>query len=449
MTNFTRWVALATFALTTALAPAKANSAEYDLPADPHSFTVFMKDGGWCWYQDPRAIIHDGKLLLGAVRGTGSGPALVGVYDLRQHQQLLTAVMHDTFKHDDHNAPVLYARPDGGVLAVYALHGNNRLHYYRISTPEAPLDWPVEQTYEHDYPAAGNVTYMNLLPLADEGKLYNFFRGIEFNPSFITSTDGGKTWGEPTHFIQDEVAGIHRPYARYIGNGADTVHVSFTEAHPRDFGNSIYYAAFREGKFFGADGRLIKDLKADGPLKPSEADLVFKGSGLEGRGQDLSAPGSAWTSSIAIDARGRPHIGYTLYLSNADHRYRIASWDGSQWIDREVAYGGSCLYDRESSYTGLITLDPGDPATVLISTDVHPTTGKRHQGTHEIYRATVGLGNEISSIRWKPLTTNSPVRNLRPVIVRGDGYRVFAWLRGDFHTYTDYQLDVVGIIEKL
>jgi hypothetical protein len=34
-----------------------------------------MEGGGWCWYQDPRAIIHDGKLFIGAAKGNGTGPA--------------------------------------------------------------------------------------------------------------------------------------------------------------------------------------------------------------------------------------------------------------------------------------------------------------------------------------------------------------------------------------
>ena len=77
--------------------------------------------------------------------------------------------------------------------------------------------------------------------LKSEKKLYNFFRGINYNPSFITSSDQGETWGEPTHLIIDEVEGRNRPYARYCGDGLKTIHISFTDAHPRDFGNSIYY----------------------------------------------------------------------------------------------------------------------------------------------------------------------------------------------------------------
>ena len=110
-----------------------------------------MREGGWCWFQDPRSIIHDEKLFIGSVRGNGTGPALVGLYDLQRQKPLGTAVMHDPFKNDDHNSPVFYARPDGSVLAVYALHNGNKTHYYRIAQAGNPLKWSEEMTFEHDY----------------------------------------------------------------------------------------------------------------------------------------------------------------------------------------------------------------------------------------------------------------------------------------------------------
>jgi rhamnogalacturonyl hydrolase YesR len=422
----------------------EAESAVYDRAADRHQFTVFMNEGGWCWYQDPRAIVCNGKLFMGAVQGNGSGAARVGVYDLENKTPPGSVVMQDHFGRDDHNAPVFYARPDGSVLAVYAMHHAESCFYTRISDPNDPLRWGAETKVE----ASERVTYANLYEMKDEGKLYSFFRGIRFNPTFMTSTDGGETWGEETRFIASELDGTHRPYGRYAGNGTDTVHISFTDGHPRQFGNSIYYAAFRDGTFWRADGTRIKELAKDGPLRPSEAELVFKGSGEPGGKNDLSAPRSAWTSSMAFDENGYPHIAYTLYISNSDHRYRIASWDGQQWHDREVAFGGTCLYDLESSYTGLITLDPVDPRYVVISTDVLPFSGKG-RGSHEIYRAMVGLNDDVTTVRWEPLTWHSPVQNLRPVIVRDGNRRVVLWTRGTFSTYTKYQMDVVGIVESV
>jgi len=409
---------------------------------------TFMEDGGWCWYQDPRAIIHDGKLFMGTVKGNGSGPAQVGVYDLANDKSLGTVLMQDNFGKDDHNSPVFHIRPDGNLLATYAKHGREKFHYSRISDPADPLKWSEE--FKHERTSSSpkdNVTYMNLYELKKEGTLCNFYRGINYNPTFVTSTDHGKTWSEPTHFFKNEVGGRHRPYARYAGNGKDTVFVSITDAHPRNYGNSLYYFEFRDGNFYKADGSLIKNLKADGPLFPSDAETVYTGSQTKDKPEGCeSVPNSAWTSSIAIDGKGHPHIGYTLYLNNNDHRYRIASWTGSKWIDREVAFAGKCLYTRESSYTGLITLDPSDPSRVYISTDVDPTTGKDAGGKHEIYTATLSAEDDVSSIEWTPVTEHSEYRNIRPILVAGEGYKVLIWLKGSWNTYRDYDVDVTGVV---
>jgi len=417
-------------------------------PAENQRMHTFMNNSGWCWYQDPRAIIVDGKVIVGGVEGNGDGAAAIGVFDLKEQKILGRTVIHPSFDKDDHNTPAFYARPDGRVLAVYARHSVDELHRYRVSTSDDFLEWTDEQQFKHDYPGAGNVTYMNLYPMSDEGKLYNYYRGIEFNPSYITSTDHGQTWAEPTHFIQNEVPGRQRPYGIYTGNGKDTVYVSFTDAHPRQFGNSIYYAEFRGGKFYKADGTPIKDIK-DGALKPSEAELVFKGGGGPGRGGQLSAEQAAWTATMELDAQGHCHVGYTYYLSNDDNRLRLASWDGRKWTDREIAYGGKCLYQRESSYTGLLALDPVDPTHVVISTDVDPTTGEDLGGRHEVYRATVGSEDDITTIRWQRVTTNPDQRDIRPVILRDGDTRVTLWQRGRFDTYVDYNLDTVGLIETV
>jgi len=291
------------------------------------------------------------------------------------------------------------------------------------------------------------VTYMNLYFIEREGLLYNFFRdGPTFNPSYITSTDHGESWGNRTHFIADEVGGRHRPYTRYLQRDSNTVGISFTEAHPRDYGNSLYYADFRQGSFFNADGTKIKDL-ADGPLTPAEAERVYQGSETKTKLEGFeSVPNSAWTCATASDAHHNPHLGYTLYHSDDDHRFRIASWNGEKWIDREIAFAGNCLYPRESSYTGLMAFDSVDPSHVFISTDVDPSTGKDFGGKHEIYSATVMASDDISSIQWKPITSGSKFRNLRPIFIAGDGYKVVVWLSGPWNTYKDYSSDVMGVV---
>jgi hypothetical protein len=34
------------------------------------TLTTFMNNGGWCWFQDPRAIITNGHLVIGTTAGT-------------------------------------------------------------------------------------------------------------------------------------------------------------------------------------------------------------------------------------------------------------------------------------------------------------------------------------------------------------------------------------------
>lgn len=429
-------------------AAVRYRKSQADATQTPEGMITFMKDGGWCWYQDPRAIIQNGKLIIGGVSGQ-SGDVKVSVYDLKTQQDLGTVVLHEKFQRDDHNAPAFYVRPDGRLLAVYAKHSIGKIHYYRISDPSDYLKWGPEQQFVHDCRTKSGFSYMNLYYLENEELLYNFFRGGNtYNPTFITSADQGDSWGHSTHFIVDEVKDRQRPYARYMQRDPNTVGVMFTEAHPRKFGTSVYYADFRNGAFYKAGGTKIKDL-ADGPLKPSEAELVYQGSATHKKPKGSeSVPNSAWTAAGAIDAKGYPHIGYSLYLNNNDHRFRIASWNGKKWVDREIAYAGRCLYPRESSYTGLFAFDPSDPDRVAISTDVDPNTGTDLLGKHEIYVANVRANPARSAIAWNPLTSGSTVRNIRPIIVSGEGYSVLIWLRGPWNTYTNYQSDVVGIVLK-
>jgi rhamnogalacturonyl hydrolase YesR len=403
---------------------------------------VFMYNSGWCWFQDPRAIIHNNKLIIGGVAGNGSGDAAVGVYDLEDKAILGRTTLHENFDRDDHNSPVFYARPDGSVLTVYARHSTENKHYYRVSDKRDYLVWGAEKTIQHEDP----VTYMNLYSLNEEDTLYNFYRGIQWNPSFTSSKNEGKTWSKANHLIQSEIEGRQRPYARYASNNTDTVAISFTDAHPRDFGNSIYYAEFRQGNFYKADGSLIKNLEKDGPLKPSEAEKIFQGGGGGFRGTDLSAHKSAWTSSVAFDENGYPHIAYSFYLSNTDQRYRVASWNGTEWVDREVAFAGTRLYEREASYTGLIALDPEDPRHVVISTDVNPSTGEALGGKHQIFRARIKPSGNTKNIHWVRLTHDDERHNIRPMIVSGDGHKAILWSRGQYNTYVDYYLDTVGVV---
>ncbi len=409
-------------------------------------YQTFMEDGGWCWYQDPRAIISNNKLLIGGLSGQ-SGDVRLGVYDLKTERNDSTLTLHKDFERDDHDVPALYKRPDNSVLAVWAKHGKEKMHHYNISSSSDYTLWGNPMQYEYTYEDKRGVTYMNLYYLKDEGKLYNFFRsGDTFNPSFITSEDHGETWGNHTHLIASDIGGRQRPYARYYQIDVNTIGISYTDGHPRNYGNNLFYVEYKNNGFYKVDGSKIKDL-SEGAMSASEGEKLYVGSSTKEKPLiNESVPNSAWTCAMGKDEKNNPYIGYSVYINDRDHRYRIVSWDGDTWNDREIAYAGKCLYKVESSYTGLMAFDPDNPSKVYISTDVDPSTGEDLGGVHEIYEASISAKDDINTIQWKAITSNSNYRNIRPIVVADEGYKVLLWLNGPWYHFQDYDSNVQGII---
>jgi hypothetical protein len=102
-----------------------------------------------------------------------------------------------------------------------------------------------------------------------------------------------------------------------------------------------------------------------------------------------------------------------------------------------MAYAGTRLHPGEDDYTGLVALDPKDPGVVYIATDADPVRstplvsaadGARH---HELFRGTSDDGGR--TWRWAPITSDSPVDNLRPIVPKWDDRRTaLVWMRGTY-----------------
>src|ERR1051326_3753371 len=180
------------------------------------NFGVLTPDGAWTWYNDPRALFHNGILYFGYGRNA-DGAATLSAFNP------ITGVKTDLWtasrtEKDDHDNPALLVRQDGTLLALNARHGTDQLFAYRYSTstnPITPSDWSAEQTI----PATGaGLTYANPYQLSDEsGKVYNFSRDLNFNPTVFTSANGGLNWSAPQLFIQTGTGSI-RPYVKYCSD---------------------------------------------------------------------------------------------------------------------------------------------------------------------------------------------------------------------------------------
>jgi hypothetical protein len=412
-------------------------------------------DGAWCWFQDERAIISNGKLFVGSVASGYLDPNREGnvelvEFDLEQ-QKGVRSVLHDGLGLDDHNSPALTSLPDGGLLAIYARHGSENKVYYRRSGTRGRADiWGPESAYIPS--ESSRVTYSNLFLLASEelreGRLYNFFRGLDnsLKPSFIFSDDGGASWKTGNIVIDVPEGFRHRPYVKYASDGHSTVHLLYTEGHPRDYDNSVYHLMYRDGMLSRSDGSPVSPLTR-GLQKPEDGSLVFQGD----------ADNVAWVSDLHVSSEGHPVAVITVQKDSAglprgeggkDHRYRYAFWDGQRWRNYEVGFAGERLYSGEDDYTGNICLDPQRLDTVYLSTNVSPTAGTQlESGHYEIFRGRTGDGGK--TWEFKQITRGSEVDNLRPIVPTGASrHNVLLWLKGHYTSYTDFALAVVGIVSQ-
>lgn len=395
---------------------------------------VINPDGAWCWFQDERALVHDGKLTVASI--TGDGEVQLTTWDFDSGALSRTTLRTD-FMRDDHNVPGLLLRADGRLMAFYCLHNKEPRMFYRVtSTPGDASRWEPEQSYNAG--VTDRFTYANPFQLSAEGgRIYNFWRALDFNPTWTASDDNGATWRRGANHIYWRKG--ERPYVKYASNGRDAIHFAFTEAHPdRPVDTSLYHAFYRDGDMHTSGGAIIRKL-TDGPIAPSDATRIYDGRN--------SPTGEAWVWDIALDEAGNPVVAYSTHPDPFDHRYRYARWSDGAWEDHQIAFAGKRLYERQRFYSGGIALDPDDTSVVYLSSDVNIETGKPNQSGHyEIHRGATGDGG--STWQWSPLTRNSSRDNLRPIVPAGHPGEVFVlWFRGAYRAYTDYETEVVAFTD--
>ena len=405
------------------------------------------EDGGWCWFQDERALMIGDRVVFGYVASGHRDPRRRGRVEIAEwgpNDRVATAGLHEPEAEserrawvDDHNAPAFLMRRDGRILVVYSQHGRENRIYYRISKEPGDIRaWGAERVFVPS--ESSRVTYTNLHRVG--GRIYNFFRGLDnsYKPSYMYSEDEGETWRTGNVLIQVPAQFRHRPYVRYAGDGRETVHMVYTEGHPRDFDNSVYHVYLRDGQLHRSDATVLARLEK-GLGRPEDGTRIFSGD----------AGNVAWTSDVHLDRSGLPVVVYSVQKDGAgkkpgeageDHRYRYARWDGRQWMDEEIGYAGSKLYPGEDDYTGNVCLDPQNVDVVYASSNVEVRTGQRlAHGRYQLFRGERQRGKW----QWAPMTDTRDQDNIRPVVPIG-GKGIVLWLRGRMTTYTNYRLAVMG-----
>jgi hypothetical protein len=427
------------------------------------NFTVLAEDCAWTWYNDPRALFLNGVLYFGGVR-FDDGKSVLNAFNPRTGTVTNLWAGTRTEK-DDHDVPGLLAENDGTLLAIYSRHATDKFFAYRRSlttNPFNPADWGPEKTI----PAtSASLTYANPFQLKEEGgRVYNFTRNLNFNPTVFTSTNGGDSWSAPQLFIQTGQRGTIRPYVKYSSDHTRRIDFLYTDGHPRDVTNSLYHLYYQDGAFYKTDGVPLKKF-SDLPIRHDEGErgsVVYQyHEGAQSDPNQWIPSGRAWCWEIASSADGSPVCVFTVerrHVAGPEKGvgdriyYYYASWTGTRWRKRFIAHAGRPLYPAEDDYAGGICVDPQDPSIVYVSSNaanpfnledtaaVPLRAGERY----EIWRGVTKDGG--LTFAWQQITTDSMADNLRPYIPRRNGGEpCVLWFRGTYRAYTNYKCSIVGL----
>ncbi len=384
--------------------------------------TRSLGGGAWSWFGDPRAVHHQGtynRTYIGWI--DRDGDIKVASYD-HSTRVRTTAVLAWRLGIDDHNNPSLHVLPDGRLMVFYSRASRKKMSYRVTSRPEDITSWGRERTLATNTSGPRGYTYPNPVQLRAEGnRLWLFWRGGNWQPTFSTSTNGANTWATARTLVR--YSG-ERPYIKFASNDRNTIHFAFTQGHPANVNSNIYYAFYKRGYFYRAGGTRIKRV-SQLPLSPSEASRV-----------DTTRT-NAWIHDIAIDPRGRPVIVYATIVSARQHYYWYARWIGRRWQRvRITPAGASIAGGREMWYSGGITLDHENTSVVYLSREVN--------GIHEV--ETWRTPNGGGSWRRQAVTSGSSTENVRPISPRGlrsfDDDMSVVWMGGNYKHYVAYQTDI-------
>ena len=249
--------------------PSLPTAAAADLVAG--NLILLNDNGGWCWYQDERSLYDAdaGTILFTSTAnylGYGGEPRDGDIDTVsfdpatgarRRFIQAKLPFRGTTA--DDHNIGAVWKRTDGRYLVTYCDHlDTSRNTRIRIATnPNDNSAWNPEFTF--NWGSSGDITYSNLLFLsaegAGQGRLYNITRGQNRDPHLSYSDDQGNTWTYGGRLSsQPSSLGYSNGYYKFRSNGTDRIDFICTEAHPRDYDNSIYHGYIKGGKSFNSLG---------------------------------------------------------------------------------------------------------------------------------------------------------------------------------------------------
>jgi rhamnogalacturonyl hydrolase YesR len=413
----------------------------------------FNDNGGWCWYQDERVIVDSDneQIVIGSVAsgGSRSGDVEIVNWDIRTRQASRFHLATMNYP-DDHDAPAIIQTPGGGYAVMWAGHNDDCYSYYNTYNGSS---WASTQSFDwspYGCPTSSGkrITYSNMWYLGNT--LHSVVRSLDTSPNDIYTNDHGSSWSLGGRLTSTPRVGYVAGYYKYWGNNSDRIDFFATEAHPRDNDNSLYHGYRQDRSIYNSYGQLIDSDATDRSAQDIRNFTQVFATGTTVNGLRLE---HLWNADLVryddgtIAAIGTARVSGTG-SSDPDKRLLYFRFDGDSWQTTYLARAGTKLYDSEQDYTGLGALDPNDPQVIYISTPYNPNTDQGdYYGKKEIWKG-VSCDNG-TSFKWEPVTANSTMDNLRPVVPKWDkNNTVLLWMRGDYHSAQNYDTDIVGILYR-
>lgn len=384
-----------------------------------------LDDGAWSYFGDPRALAHGDRVFIGCV--SRSGEVVIHQVD-RKTGRTVKVIVHRNPEVDDHDNPSLvfwrghmwaFYSPHSG--RYYPLNRKSEMHYrasrrlYNIKAGLGP-----EHHVRTNTPGGLGYTYPN--PVAGKDKLWLFWRGGNWYPTFSYTKDGFRWVKARTLVVSHR---DQRPYAKYVGGRDESIHMVMSDAHPMSHRTSLYYVRYKAGRFYRANGRRIGTMR-DLPLRIGQIDRVYGFTAARGRG---------WPHDIALDAAGRPLILYTGRIGGpkgADTFY-LARWSGRSWRHHRIVAAGK---GAPTFTSGGGAFDHADPSRLVLSRRI----GKWFQ--IELWRT---ADHGLSWLEPVQITDDDDGHSFRPVIPRGfvDPAGLFvAYVHGTAKSFRSYETDI-------
>ena len=212
--------------------------------------------GAWSYFGDPRAIHHDGHTFTGWISTTGN----VWVADHVPGRALKKQLIYEGLGRDDHNNPSLVFRRDGHIVVFFSPHSGRHLPEHQVSRmryriglhPYSIREFGPVHTVDTNVPGGLGYTYPN--PIQQRDKLWLFWRGGDWNPTF-SYTRNGRDWVPARELVK--FGHEQRPYAKYVGDGRNRIHGIFTDGHPSSWKTSLHYARYENSALYAASGRRL------------------------------------------------------------------------------------------------------------------------------------------------------------------------------------------------